>query len=255
MLVHHAKVNPRAPFFPDFMGRTSQTTDLRLEKENMASKITHSPKIAGPIKTIKTTMLQTCHEHLWLPRSWSCLVRDGPAGACSQSWRRSIPELPRGFGRSRRIPAKDWDWKLGTSWHILAHLDTIRYDKHLAANCCNSLAAIYWDNRCCPAVALSVHFKAFQGKRDSWHQGKKVRILGLHGEEHQKYNGKNGAIMAFDPTTGRYSVQLSMQSISTSDLQVFDVGLIRMRAPTSAPQQPEWPSQYSHNPRTIIVRS
>ena len=40
----------------------------------------------------------------------------------------------------------------------------------------------------------------------SW--GKKVKILGLHGDEHQKYNGKNGAIMGFDPATGRYSVKL-----------------------------------------------
>ena len=173
------------------------------------------------------------------------------AGACSQSWRRSIP-VPRGFGRIRRIPAEDWDWKLDTSWHILTHLDTISTLKRIAV----INLRLYWDNRCCPAVALSVHFKAFQGKRDSWHQGKKVRILGLHGEEHQKYNGKNGAIMAFDPATGRYSVQLSVQTISTSDLfQVFEVGLIRMRAPTSAPQQPEWPPQYSHNPRSIIVRS
>lgn len=89
-----------------------------------------------------------------------------------------------------------------------------------------------------------------------------MRILGLHGEEHQKYNGKNGAIMAFDPTTGRYSVQLSMQSISTSDLQVFDVGLIRMRAPTSAPQQISATrmtttifTQSSYDHCTIMVKS
>ena len=43
-------------------------------------------------------------------------------------------------------------------------------------------------------------------------QGKKVRILGLQGEEHQKYNGKNGAIMGFDPATGRYSVSLCLFS-------------------------------------------
>ena len=35
-----------------------------------------------------------------------------------------------------------------------------------------------------------------------------MKILGLHGDEHQKYNGKNGAIMGFDPATGRYSVKL-----------------------------------------------
>lgn len=207
-------------------------------------------------------MLQTCHEHLCLPprppRSWSCLVRD--------DWGRSLfaklaTKHPRAPQRLRQ-ESEDSSKRLGLeAWHILAH-DTIRYDKHLEANSCNSLAAIYWDNRCCPAVALSVHFKAFQGKRDSWHQGKKVRILGLHGEEHQKYNGKNGAIMAFDPTTGRYSVQLSMQSISTSDLQVFDVGLIRMRAPTSAPQQISATrmtttifTQSSYDHCTIMVKS
>ncbi len=35
-----------------------------------------------------------------------------------------------------------------------------------------------------------------------------MKIFGLHGDEHQKYNGKNGAIMGFDPATGRYSVKL-----------------------------------------------
>ena len=35
-----------------------------------------------------------------------------------------------------------------------------------------------------------------------------MKILGLHGDQHQQYNGKNGAIMGFDPSTGRYSVHL-----------------------------------------------
>ena len=37
-----------------------------------------------------------------------------------------------------------------------------------------------------------------------------MRINGLKSGDHTKYNGKNGAIMGFDPATGRYSVNLGL---------------------------------------------
>eukprot|EP00438_Fugacium_kawagutii_P016821 Skav203780 [mRNA] locus=scaffold206:321771:328094:+ [translate_table: standard] len=59
------------------------------------------------------------------------------------------------------------------------------------------------------------------GLRLHLRRGKKVRIMALHGQEHQKYNGKNGAIMAFDPATGRYSVRPGW--INTLDGKVMKV--------------------------------
>ena len=152
MLVHHAKVNPRAPFFPGFYGKKISGSWLL-----RSSKITThvSPKIARPIKTIKTnktTMLQTCHEYLCLPpRSWSCLVRDGPLG------RSLFAKLATKHPSPERLrqDSEDSSRRLGLeAWHILTHLDTSTLKRIAVIN-----LRLYWDNRCCPAVALSILFQ------------------------------------------------------------------------------------------------
>jgi len=79
--------------------------------------------------------------------------------------------------------------------------------------------------------------KAIHGKSESSHggfqqkigTGKKVKILGLHGDEHQKYNGKNGAIMGFDPATGRYSVKVVVLSDKSVGLQAEGATILLLK--------------------------
>eukprot|EP00439_Symbiodinium_sp_Y106_P008492 s2084_g1.t1 len=59
--------------------------------------------------------------------------------------------------------------------------------------------------------------------------GKKVRILSLKREDYQKYNGKNGAIMGFDPGTGRYSVKVVILSDKSVGLQAEGATLLLLK--------------------------
>ncbi|CAE7949248.1 Senp7 [Symbiodinium sp. KB8] len=59
--------------------------------------------------------------------------------------------------------------------------------------------------------------------------GKKVRIISLKREDYQKYNGKNGAIMGFDPATGRYSVKVVILSDKSVGLQAEGATLLLLK--------------------------